>query len=148
MTVVPLDPASPASHAVGLDFDQTLVAHDDGWQDGRIYGDPIPGAIEALHTLAAVRSVFVVTARHPRFHPAVAAWLTRHSGLDAIVDDSPDRAYWLERDRLLVTNKKLGAACYVDDRAIRFMGDWTATLAQAKHAIGLGEGTAPFTRVC
>ncbi|MGC0315280.1 hypothetical protein [Kitasatospora acidiphila] len=69
MTVVPLDPASPASHAVGLDFDQTLVAHDDGWQDGRIYGDPIPGAIEALHALAAVRSVFVVTASTRRSRP-------------------------------------------------------------------------------
>ncbi|MGC0315281.1 hypothetical protein [Kitasatospora acidiphila] len=64
------------------------------------------------------------------------------------MDDSPDRAYWLERDRLLVTNKKLGAACYVDDRAIRFMGDWTATLAQAKQAIGLGGGTAPSSKVC
>jgi hypothetical protein len=137
VSVFPLDPASPASHAVGLDFDQTLAAHEDGWQDGRIYGDPIPGAIEALCDLVAVRSVFIVTARHRRFHPAVADWLTRHSGLPAVVDEDPDRAYWLERDVLLVTNKKLGAACYVDDRAIRFTGDWTVALAQTRHAIGL-----------
>ncbi|MFE0461810.1 hypothetical protein ACFW1A_21440 [Kitasatospora sp. NPDC058965] len=138
MTVVPLDPASPASHAVGLDFDQTLVAHDDGWQDGRIYGKPIPGAIEAVHALVEVRAVFVVTARPRRFHPAVAQWLGQHTGLDTLVDVDPDRAYWLERRRLLVTNKKLGAALYVDDRALRFEGDWTTTLAQARHAIGLG----------
>ncbi|PYC71882.1 hypothetical protein C7C46_26395 [Streptomyces tateyamensis] len=138
MAVIPLDPASPASHAVGLDFDQTLVAHDDGWQDGRIYGEPIPGAIEAVHALVSVRAVFVVTARPRRFHSAVAAWLSRHTGLATLVDADPDRAYWLERQKLLVTNKKLGAALYVDDRALRFEGDWTTTLAQARHAIGLG----------
>ncbi|MFC8449017.1 hypothetical protein [Kitasatospora sp. NPDC057223] len=136
MTVVPLDPASPASHAVGIDFDQTLVAHDDGWQDGRIYGQPIPGAIESLHALKKVRSVFIVTARPRRFHPQVASWLSRHTGLETIVDDDPDRAYW-QGDRLLVTNKKLGAAVYIDDRALRFTGDWTTTLAEARHAIGL-----------
>ena len=136
MTVVPLDPASPASHAVGIDFDQTLVAHDDGWQDGRIYGRPIPGAIESLHELKKVRSVFIVTARARRFHPEVADWLRLHTGLETIVDDDPGRAYW-QGDCLLVTNKKLGAAVYIDDRALRFTGDWKATLAEAHHAIGL-----------
>lgn len=143
MIVIPLDPASPASHAVGVDFDQTLASHNDGWRDGQIYGDPIPGAIEALHALVAVRSVFIVTARHRRFHRAVADWLTRHSGLVATVDDDPDRAYWLG-DSLLVTNKKLGAALYIDDRGLRFNGDWATTMAQAKHAIGLtADTTAP-----
>jgi hypothetical protein len=141
MTVVPLDPTSPASHAVGIDFDQTLVAHDDGWQDGRIYGRPIPGAIESLHELKKVRSVFIVTARPRRFHPEVAAWLRHHTGLDTIVDDDPDRAYW-HGDSLLVTNKKLGAAVYIDDRALRFTGDWTTTLAEAHHAIGLRHGSS------
>lgn len=141
MTVVPLDPASPASHAVGIDFDQTLVAHDDGWQDGRIYGRPIPGAIESLHELKKVRSVFIVTARPRRFHPEVAGWLRRHTGLEAIVDDDPDRAYW-QGDCLLVTNKKLGAAIYIDDRALRFTGDWTTTLAEAHRAIGLRDDTS------
>ncbi|MFJ1756985.1 hypothetical protein [Kitasatospora sp. NPDC088134] len=136
MTVVPLDPASPASHAVGIDFDQTLVAHDDGWQDGRIYGKPIPGAMESLHALNRVRSVFIMTARPRRYHPAVAGWLREHSGLETLVDEDPERAYW-QGDSLLVTNKKLGAAVYIDDRAIRFTGDWVSALTQARHAIGL-----------
>ncbi|ROR46105.1 hypothetical protein [Kitasatospora cineracea] len=144
MTVVPLDPASPASHAVGIDFDQTLVAHDDGWQDGLIYGKPVPGAIESLHALKKVRSVFIMTARPRRFHAAVAGWLREHSGLETLVDEDPERAYW-QGDCLLVTNKKLGAAVYIDDRAIRFTGDWTATLTQARHAIGLPATTAATT---
>ncbi|MFF1908234.1 hypothetical protein [Kitasatospora sp. NPDC058218] len=144
MTVVPLHPDSPASHAVGVDFDLTLCLHDQGWQDGRIYGDPIAGALDALRELLAVRAVFVVTARARQYHPAVAAWLTHH-GFDAVVDEDPDRSHWTTRGLVLVTNKKLGAALYVDDRGMRFEGDWTTTLAQARHAIGLAPEPARAT---
>ncbi|MFD0351981.1 hypothetical protein ACFQ0M_49195 [Kitasatospora aburaviensis] len=75
-----------------------------------------------------------MTARHRTHHPAVAAWLVRH-GIDAVVDDDPDRAYWLGR-QVLVTNKKLGAALYVDDRALAFTGDWDAALPEALRRIG------------
>lgn len=135
MTVIPLTPDSPASHAVGVDFDQTLVDHPT-WRDGAVYGHPLPGAIDALRALMAIRSVFVFTARHPRTHRDVARWLEEHVGCPVIVDTEPGRAYWLG-DELLVTNKKLGAACYIDDRALRFEGDWVASLAQARRAIGL-----------
>ncbi|MFJ1796802.1 hypothetical protein [Kitasatospora griseola] len=36
-----------------------------------------------------------------------------------------------------MTNKKLGAACYIDDRAIAFGGDWTEALATAHHRMAL-----------
>nr|WP_144298842.1 hypothetical protein [Streptomyces sp. TLI_235] len=98
---------------------------------------PVPGAIEALRLLAAHRAVFVYTARHRRYHRAVAEWVNRHSGLTTRVNDDPDRAYWTERGDVLVTNLKLGAACYVCDKAVHFAGDWTATLAVVTRAIGL-----------
>ncbi|MFI6158160.1 ASCH domain-containing protein [Kitasatospora sp. NPDC051170] len=136
MTVIPLNPDSPASHAVGIDFDLTVVEHRNGWQDGRIYGDPIPGALEAVRRLMACRSVFCVTARHRRYHPAVAAWFVRH-GIPAVVDADPDRAYWFgDGGRLLVTNKKLGAALYIDDRALHFTGNWDTALPEALRRIG------------
>ncbi|WP_404870987.1 hypothetical protein ACI1MP_37690 (plasmid) [Kitasatospora griseola] len=137
MTVIPLHPDSPASHAVGIDFDQTLVAHDRGWQNGLIYGDPIPGAIGALLLLADHRAVFVCTARPNSHLAAVADWVTRHSGLPTLVDTSQDCSYWLERGLALVTNRKLGAARYVDDRAVAFNGNWAEALAAVAHGIGL-----------
>ncbi|MFI5534495.1 hypothetical protein ACIA8O_38770 [Kitasatospora sp. NPDC051853] len=136
MTVVPLDPNSTASQAVGVDFDLTLADHSAGWMEGRIYGEPIPGALEAVRGLLAVRAVFVVTARHRRHHQGVADWLTRY-GFDVIVDTDPDRSHWTERGQLLVTNKKLGGACYIDDRAVHFTGDWTEALAEAHYRLGL-----------
>ncbi|MFF2123525.1 ASCH domain-containing protein [Kitasatospora sp. NPDC058184] len=135
MTVIPLNPNSPASHAVGIDFDQTLVRHDRGWQDGRIYGSPIPGSLNALRELLARRAVFVFTARPRTYHPDIADWLTRH-GFDAIVDQDPNRAYWTQRRQVLVTNKKLGSALYVDDRALTFTGDWDTALTEALRRIG------------
>jgi len=139
-------PDSPSSQAVGVDFDETLMLVDSrGWMGGQVYGEPIPGAIEALRLLADHRAVFVYTARHRRFHEAVAGWVTRHSGLATRVNDDLDRAYWTERGVILVTNLKLGAAAYVCDKAVHFDGDWTATLPVVTRAIGLdhADGRVP-----
>jgi hypothetical protein len=68
----------------------------------------------------------------------VARRLSQHTDLPVTVDDDPDCAYWQQRHTLLVTNRKLGAALYVDDRALRFTGDWTATLADVACTIGQG----------
>ncbi|GLW58112.1 hypothetical protein [Kitasatospora phosalacinea] len=135
-TIVPFRIESAATQAVGIDFDLTLIAHDQGWKDGRIYGEPIPGALEALRELLDLRAVFVVTARSREHHPNIAAWLSAH-GFDAEVDDDPDRSHWTTRGTVLVTNKKLGAACYIDDRAVTFTGDWTEALATALHRMAL-----------
>ncbi|MDH6709890.1 hypothetical protein P3T27_006639 [Kitasatospora sp. MAA19] len=59
--VIAPSPDSPSSQAVGVDFDETLMLVDRGWMDGQVYGEPIPGAIEALRLLAQHRAVFVYT---------------------------------------------------------------------------------------
>ncbi len=78
--------------------------------------------------------------------PAVAGWVTGHSGLPTVVDTSRARAYWLTRGTILITSTKLGAAAYVDDRAVHHAGDWTTTLAVLTRAIGLDPAAgAPTT---
>ncbi|MFJ4799159.1 ASCH domain-containing protein [Kitasatospora purpeofusca] len=136
MTVIPLNPDSPASQAIGIDFDETLVRHDQGWQNGRIYGQPLPGAVDALRILMELRAVFIVTARHPKYHHDVARWLEQHVDCPVLVDTDPDRAYWTKRGVLLVTNKKLGGAGYVDDRGLEFDGDWGTVLPRVLCRIG------------
>ncbi|MFD5433756.1 hypothetical protein ACFWJ4_16595 [Kitasatospora sp. NPDC127067] len=130
-------PDSPASQAVGLDLDGTLADASAGWMGGRI-GLPLPGAMDALRFLARHRAVFVYTARPRRWLPEVADWITWYSGIAAFVDPSPDRAYWTTvGGPILVTSTKLGAAAYVDDRAVHHAGDWTDTLTTVSRAIGL-----------
>ncbi|MFE7194038.1 hypothetical protein [Kitasatospora sp. NPDC057541] len=139
--VISPTPDSPASHAVGLDLDGTLT-RPGPWLGGRI-ALPQPGAIDALRLLAQHRAVFVYTARPQRWLPEIADWVTWYSGLEAFVDPNPARAYWtVVGGPILVTNTKLGAAAYVDDRAIHHAGDWTDTLATVSHAIGLDYASA------
>ncbi len=138
--VIAPTPGSPASQAVGLDLDGTLAV-DHGWKGGRI-GLPQPGAMEALRLLVRHRAVFVYTARPRIWLPEVCDWITWYSGLPAFVDPSPERAYWtVVGGPILVTSTKLGAAAYVDDRAVHHAGNWTDTLATVSRAIGLDHAT-------
>ena len=38
--------------------------------------------------------------------------------------------FWNDKENIGITNRKLPAAIYIDDRAMVFTGDWTATLKQ------------------
>ena len=83
-----------------------------GWQGRVTWHAPRPGAREFL---AALRErgheVVVLTTRDP---DRAAAWLARY-GLDAFVAE--------------VTDRKVPALAYVDDRAVPFRGDFAETLA-------------------
>jgi hypothetical protein len=128
--------------AVAVDFDGVIHGYRQGWRDGAIYDEPVPGALDALRTLMADYAVFVHTTRRPE---DVAEWLAP-LGFDVTVDDRCPAClgtedlpcsicqgaglllFWNERDRLLVTGRKLAAVAYIDDRAIRFES-WAQTLS-------------------
>jgi hypothetical protein len=110
--------------AVSVDFDGVIHDANNGWQDGIIYGDPIPGSLEALKELMLDHPVFIMTAR-PDLEP-VAQWLAERGFDTAVQDASSPKAKdrWHTRDVLLVTNVKLPALVYIDDKALRFT-DWS-----------------------
>ena len=112
--------------SVAVDFDGVIHTYSEGWQDGSIYDPPMLGAIEGLHKLMEFFAVFVHTTRQP--YP-VAQWL-EEQGIPAYVelDAGEPREFWDEQGKVLVTNRKLPAVAYIDDRAIRFL-DWDQALA-------------------
>ncbi|GAA4226098.1 hypothetical protein GCM10022254_09930 [Actinomadura meridiana] len=149
---------------IAVDFDGVIHAYSRGWQDGTIYDEPVPGAVDALHALMGQYAVFIHTSRDPE---QVVPWL-EGLGFDVTADDpcvrcqgagglaEPDDddpvpggmyvedpcrdcegsgylRFWNERGRLLVTDRKLPAVAYVDDRAIRFT-TWRDAFAQL-HSI-------------
>lgn len=128
---------------IALDLDGVVHWYRRGWQDGTIYDEPMPGAIEGIHHLLRQDAVFILTTRDPA---QVVPWLQQF-GLDVTADERcrtcldtgrpracPDCKgtgrimSWTRRGLLLVTNRKLPALVYVDDRALRFES-WTQTLA-------------------
>jgi hypothetical protein len=88
---------------IAIDFDGVLHKYN-GWQDGKIDG-PIHGSLDAIKALCKKRHVIIFTTRP-----------------EAIVKE------WLKKygfPSLAVTNKKEKFYVMVDDRGIRFDGEWT-----------------------
>ncbi|MEV1168575.1 hypothetical protein [Nonomuraea sp. NPDC049784] len=104
--------------AIGVDFDGVIHAYTVGWHDGTIYDRPIQGALEGLRALMEHHPVFIHTSRNAR---QVAEWLAGH-GFTCCVEGTihAPMTFWNERGQLLVTNRKLPATAYLDDRAVRF----------------------------
>jgi hypothetical protein len=116
------------TQTIAVDFDGVIHAYSKGWQDGSIYGLPVDGAFDGLRSLMETYAVFVHTTRDPA---QVAGWLST-CGFDTLVDVEgprhPRRQFWNEQGTLLVTDRKLAAFAYIDDRAVRFT-DWPQALA-------------------
>lgn len=120
-----------AVRTLAIDFDGVIHTYERGWADGSIYGDFTPGAMEALLHLMDQYAVFVHTSRNPR---QVARWIERRSGyvIECVTRASLlpwRRRFWNRRGLLLVTNRKLPALIYLDDRAVRFE-DWDQALTE------------------
>lgn len=116
---------------VAVDFDGVIHAYTKGWGDGTIYDGPMPGALAALHELMQRYAVVVFTAREPE---AVKPWLEQF-GFDVALDGHPDVQFWNRIGQILVTNRKLPALVYIDDRGIRFE-TWDQTLADLEAIDG------------
>jgi hypothetical protein len=116
---------------VGVDFDGVLVPRSGPNSKGPVRASPLPGALESVRMLLDEHvAVFILTARDPVL--PVCDWLEDHGMKCAYRGGLPE--YWARRGTLLVTNVKLPAAAYIDDRAICFsswpqaLGDLAARL--------------------
>lgn len=113
---------------IAVDFDGVIHTYERGWADGLIYGEFMPGAVSALTKMMFRYAVYVHTTRSPR---QVAYWIEDQSGYAFECQPMPwwsRRKFWNEQGLLLVTNRKLPAVAYIDDRAIRFES-WDQALA-------------------
>ena len=114
----------PAEHSIALDFDGVIHAYSLGWHTKDIYDPPMAGAHRALRLLSEVYGVFILTAR-----PAheVLPWCQAQFADLSFTLIPDDVRYWDRTGVIGVTNRKLPALAYVDDRAVRFT-NWTDVL--------------------
>lgn len=130
------------SQTIAIDFDGVIHAYSKGWQDGTIYDDPIKGALEAIRTLMDMGcSVYILSTRKPR---QIRKWLRPHlisydpfvpAGVDEKVLNygydlqviAPWTKFWNKDNVLGITNRKLPAVLYIDDRGYRFE-NWLDTV--------------------
>jgi hypothetical protein len=104
---------------VCLDFDGVLHSYRSGWRGAESIPDPpIHGTREAVARLRKMYRVVVYSARcrTAEGRRAVESWLRTH---DIEVDE--------------VCDYKPPALVYVDDRAVRFRGDWDQAITEIKQ---------------
>ncbi len=131
------------AQTIAIDFDGVIHAYSKGWQDGKCYDGPIPGAFEAIRKLMETHTVFIFSTRKPS---QIKEWLLQHI-MDNEFGDGPDPSdwswpkygftckvipfwvkFWNKKNVLGITKRKLPAMCYIDDRALSFQGDWNKTV--------------------
>ena len=56
---------------IAIDFDGVIHNFDKGWHDGTCYGDPIPGALEAIKDLSQNYKIIIFTAKAKPNRPLV-----------------------------------------------------------------------------
>ena len=109
------------SDTLAIDFDGVIHDHNLGFHDGTVYGDPIPGAIEAVKKLSKKYKIVIFTCKANPKRPLINGktgpeliweWLEKHD-LKSCVED--------------VTYDKINALYYIDDKAISF-NNWDNTL--------------------
>jgi hypothetical protein len=118
---------------IAVDFDGVIHKYGKGWADGTIYDDFVADAMISLLTLMDRDAVFIHTSRNPR---QVARWIEKKTS-HAIECTTwlprtwygKRKKFWNTKGLLLVTDRKLPAKVYIDDRAIRFTS-WKDALNQ------------------
>ena len=111
---------------VAVDFDGVIHKYSSGWQNGEIYDIPVEGSEQALKKLLKTYNVFIFTARDPR---DIFDWLRNHFTSIKFKAVSKKVIFWTSNNIIGVTNRKLPALYYIDDRAVKF-SNWEKALKE------------------
>jgi len=133
--------------SVGFDFDGVIHSYRKGWHDGTIYDTPVEGIFDLIRRVQKEHAVFIYSTRDSE---AIAHWIVRQDpGFRCVTEKSHRSGYqttwwwddgiatnqpmvrgqeiflgtvkfWNDYENLFVTDRKLPAVAYVDDRAVRF----------------------------
>ena len=106
---------------LAIDFDGVIHNMDKGFHDGTCYGDPLPGALQALEQLSKKYNIIIYKAKATPNRPLVNG----KTGTKLVEE-------WLEKYNVMqyvdyVTAEKPRAILYIDDNGYRHT-DWGSTL--------------------
>jgi hypothetical protein len=104
---------------IAIDFDGVIHEYSKGWYIGVPYDHPMPGAFETIVKLLTKHHVFILSTRNPHH---IAKWLDEHKApfRRMVIDRDYDSPFWDEDGVVGITQLKLAAVMYIDDRALRF----------------------------
>ena len=110
---------------LAIDFDGVIHNADKGWGDGTCYGEPLPGAIDAIKRLSEDYNIVIFTAKAKSDRPLVNG----KTGAKLVYEWL--QKYQIEQYVSSVTSDKPRAELYIDDNGYRFE-NWNDTLKFVK----------------
>lgn len=104
---------------IALDFDGVVHRYGQGWHDGTAYDKPMDGFEDAFRYLMRDYNVFILSTRDAK---TIQDWFAERfpNVQTEIIPNDTKRIFWDKEGVLGITNKKLSAMAYIDDRAVRF----------------------------
>ena len=115
------------TYQIGVDFDGVIHKCSKGFYDGTVYDPPIEGAREALERLSKKFVIVMYSAKARKDRMLIDG----KTGVELIWE-------WLEKHDMKqfvkeVTAEKPRAVFYIDDKAVRFEGNWNDTFSDLKR---------------
>ncbi|MCK5607529.1 DEAD/DEAH box helicase [Candidatus Pacearchaeota archaeon] len=120
--VLDLRKSVQAGHkTICVDFDGVIADNSDGFQGTDIFGEPLPGAIDAMKRLQEFGFKLIIFTTRPDT-PELRTYLNVHGIPYEAINNNPDQPEGANPGKPI-------ADIYLDDRAVRF-GNWQQAVAK------------------
>ena len=106
--------------AIAFDFDGVIHKYSKGWQDGSIYDSCNPEMLDLILILQSIKiPVFILSTRDPQ---QIKKWWDAQGFSIPCEIIEEGHTFFNNLKTIGITNKKLAAQLYIDDRAYQYKG--------------------------